>query len=179
MTAQSDRERFDRLLRPQLPRLFRLACRLTASRVDADDLFQELLTRVYLRLDELEALADPASWLARVMYNLFIDDRRRYARERLRVLSEAELDGHGIDALGDGRDGLQDVVRRERLQLLDRALAELSEDHRLAILLHDVEGYKIVEIQEITGDPAGTVKSRLHRGRARLRELLQEHGTFS
>ena len=179
MTTRSDRELFDRLLRPHLPRLFRLACRLTPSRVDADDLFQELLTRVYLRLEELRTLDDPASWLARVMYNLFIDDRRRIARERLKIVAEGELPGNGIDALVAGDDGLQDAVRCERLQVLERALAELSEDHRVALLLHDVEGYKIKEIQAITGDPAGTVKSRLHRARARLRDLLPGDGTFS
>jgi len=47
------------------------------------------------------------------------------------------------------------------------------------ILLHDSEGYKLSEIQSLTGDPIGTIKSRLHRARARLREILQRSGTFS
>ena len=61
---------------------------------------------------------------------------------------------------------------------LEKALEMLSEEHRQAVLLHDVEGYKIKEIQELTGDAAGTIKSRLHRARARLREILESSATF-
>jgi RNA polymerase sigma-70 factor (ECF subfamily) len=53
----------------------------------------------------------------------------------------------------------------------------LSDEHRLVVLLHDTEGYKLEEIHQITGDPVGTIKSRLHRARARLRELLAADGT--
>ncbi|MCH7835108.1 MAG: RNA polymerase subunit sigma-24, partial [Proteobacteria bacterium] len=51
--------------------------------------------------------------------------------------------------------------------------------HRLIVLLHDTEGYKLKEIQDITGVPVGTIKSRLHRARARLRDILSPDGTFS
>ncbi len=179
----SGRGQFERLLKPHMPRLFRLACRLADSRADADDLFQNTLVRVYQRLDELRTLTDPASWLCRVMYNLFIDDRRRYARERLRVVEEGRLPGRGIDGLAAAGADLADVLRGERLALLQRALAQLGEAQRVVVLLHDAEGYKIREIEAITGDPAGTVKSRLHRARQRLRELLPDllpdDGTFS
>ena len=67
----------------------------------------------------------------------------------------------------------------EKLQRLDAALAQLSDEHRQIVLLHDTEGYKLREIQELTGTPIGTVKSRLHRARARLREILEADGTFS
>ena len=68
--------------------------------------------------------------------------------------------------------------RLDDINRLDAALNELSEKHRIVVLLHDSEGYKLKEIQEFTGDPIGTLKSRLHRARARLRELLSEGGTF-
>ena len=64
------------------------------------------------------------------------------------------------------------------MQHLDKALQQLSDEHRLIVLLHDTEGYKMTEIQELMGIPVGTVKSRLHRARARLREILAESGTF-
>ena len=72
----------------------------------------------------------------------------------------------------------RDAERADDIIRLDNALSELSENHRLIVLLHDVEGYKLAEIQEITGDPVGTLKSRLHRARARLRELLSKGGTL-
>ena len=62
---------------------------------------------------------------------------------------------------------------------LDAALSKLSDEHRLVVLLHDTEGYKLHEIQELTGTPIGTLKSRLHRARARLREILDADGTKS
>jgi RNA polymerase sigma-70 factor (ECF subfamily) len=60
---------------------------------------------------------------------------------------------------------------------LQKALAELSLDHRSVLLMHDGEGYKLEEIQIITGVPVGTLKSRLHRARARLRALVTVDGT--
>ena len=74
---------------------------------------------------------------------------------------------------------MRDVERLDNIMQLQRALDSLSDDHRLVVLLHDSEGYKLSEIQEITGDPLGTVKSRLHRARARLREILAADGTIS
>jgi RNA polymerase sigma-70 factor (ECF subfamily) len=68
--------------------------------------------------------------------------------------------------------------RLDDINRLEAALNELSEEHRIVVLLHDSEGYKLKEIQEITGDPIGTLKSRLHRARARLREMLSAGGTF-
>jgi RNA polymerase sigma-70 factor (ECF subfamily) len=62
---------------------------------------------------------------------------------------------------------------------LDNALNTLSDEHRLVVMLHDCEGYKLLEIQEVTGTPVGTLKSRLHRARARLKEILLESGTNS
>ena len=69
--------------------------------------------------------------------------------------------------------------RLEKLRQLDLALAQLSEEHRIVVLLHDTEGYKLKEIQDLIGVPEGTVKSRLHRARARLKEILIDDGTFS
>jgi RNA polymerase sigma-70 factor (ECF subfamily) len=61
---------------------------------------------------------------------------------------------------------------------VQQALAALSIDHRTVLLMHDAEGYKLEEIQLITGIPVGTLKSRLHRARSRLRDVLEIDGTF-
>jgi len=66
----------------------------------------------------------------------------------------------------------------DNIRQLDAALSRLSHEHRLVVLLHDAEGYKMTEIQALTGVPVGTVKSRLHRARARLREILAQDGTI-
>ena len=165
-------------MRPHLERLYRLAWRLTGRKAEAEDLFQELLIRAYGKLDKLVNIDEPGSWLARVMYNLFIDERRRFARRRLHTVEESELSGDGLAGLPGAEDPVQNVQRLQRLERLDAALSQLSDEHRAIVLLHDTEGYKLFEIHELMNIPVGTVKSRLHRARARLREILGEDGTF-
>jgi RNA polymerase sigma-70 factor (ECF subfamily) len=170
---------FERLVRPHFDRLYRLAWRLTGAKPEAEDLFQELLIKAYGKLDDLVEIEEPGSWLCRVMYNLFIDEQRRFARRRMHTVEEGQLAGEGLENLPGGENPVLDNERIERIRRLDRALAQLSDEHRVVVLLHDTEGYKMTEIEERTGVPVGTVKSRLHRARARLREILVADGTIS
>ena len=178
MAASSDIA-FEKLVRPHFDRLYRLAWRLTGQKAEAEDLFQELLIKAYGKLDDLVKIDEPGSWLSRVMYNLFIDERRRFARRRMHTVEEGEMAGDGLAGLPGTENPALDHERLERLQKLDAALSKLSDEHRMIVLLHDTEGYKLTEIQKLIGVPIGTIKSRLHRARARLREILVADGTFS
>lgn len=169
---------FDQLLRPHMQRLYRLAFRLTGSKAEAEDLFQDVLAKTYVRLDDLIDIEQPGTWLSRVMYNHFIDNRRKFARQRLIMVEEGGLPGGSVESLPGDADPQHDAERLDNIMRLETALARLSDEHRLVILLHDTEGYKLDEIQSFTGDPLGTIKSRLHRARAHLRELLANDGTF-
>ena len=175
----NQRASFDTLLRPHLDRLHRLAYRLAGSKAEAEDLFQDVLLKAFARLDDLLEVREPGSWLCRVMYNHFIDNRRRFARARLVSVEESQLPGQSVESLPGDLDPVRDAERLDNIMQLERALAELSDKHRLVVLLHDAEGYKLEEIHQITGDPLGTIKSRLHRARARLRKLLAQGGTNS
>jgi RNA polymerase sigma-70 factor (ECF subfamily) len=168
---------FDALIRPHLDRLYRLSFRLAGNKHEAEDLFQDVVTKMYSRVDDLADVEEPGSWLCRVMYNHFIDNRRRFARQRLVAVSEAQLPGRNVDSLPGDLDPAKDAEQADDIMQLDAALDELSDEHRLVVMLHDCEGYKLLEIQEITGTPEGTLKSRLHRARARLREILITDGT--
>lgn len=179
MGSESHQHTFEKLVRPHFDRLYRLAFRLTGRKPEAEDLFQELLIKAFRMLDDLVAIDEPASWLSRVMYNLFIDERRRFQRQRMHLVDEGFLPGDGLEGLAGSDDPARDNERLEKMRQLDKALAQLSDEQRIIVLLHDTEGYKLKEIQDITGTPIGTVKSRLHRARARLREILTEGGTFS
>lgn len=178
MTAQHNLA-FEKLVRPHFERLYRLAWRLAGQKAEAEDLFQELLIKAYGKLDDLVNIDEPGSWLCRMMYNLYIDDRRRFARRRMHTVEESELAGDGLAGLPGPQNPALEHERFEQIAKLDSALSMLSDEHRVVVLLHDTEGYKLTEIQELTGTPIGTIKSRLHRARARLREILVDDGTFS
>jgi RNA polymerase sigma-70 factor (ECF subfamily) len=179
MTDPHQTEVFERVVRPHFERLYRLAWRLTGTKAEAEDLFQELLIKAFGMLDELVRIEEPGSWLSRVMYNLFVDQHRRFARQRMLLVDEGHLPGQGLADLAGNLDPVEDQERLEKFRRLDAALQQLSEDHRHVVLLHDTEGYKLEEIEALTGTPVGTIKSRLHRARARLRQILQKDGTIS
>ena len=178
MSSIANNQTFERLVRPHFDRLYRLAWRLTGSKAEAEDLFQEPLIKVYGKLDDLLQIEEPGSWLCRVMYNLFIDEQRRFKRRRMMTVEEGQLAGEGLAGLPGAGGPDYDNQRIERIRRLDAALRQLSDEHRIVVLLHDTEGYKMNEIQELTGTPVGTIKSRLHRARARLREILSADGTL-
>jgi len=179
MSTAENSQTFERLVRPQFDRLYRLAWRLTGSKAEAEDLFQELLIKAFGKLDDLVRIEEPGSWLCRVMYNLFIDEQRRFKRRRMHTVEESQLPGDGLAGLPGPGNPDYDNERLEKIRRLDRALAQLSDEHRIVVLLHDTEGYKMSEIQDLIGVPVGTVKSRLSRARARLREILTADGTVS
>lgn len=179
MSSTDNNLAFERLVRPHFDRLYRLAWRLAGSKSEAEDLFQELLLKAYGKLDDLASIEQPGPWLCRVMYNLFIDEQRRFTRHRMRIVDEGQLGPEGIENSAGTDDPVANNEQIEQILRLDNALAQLSDEHRIVVLLHDTEGYKLNEIQELTGTPVGTIKSRLHRARARLREILTADGTIS
>lgn len=175
---RNQRASFEALIKPHLDRLYRLSFRLAGRKHEAEDLFQDVLIKVFPRMEELIDVDQPGAWLCRVMYNHFIDNQRRFARQRLVAVSEDRLPaGRGLEDLPGDLDPVADAERLDNIMRLDNALSKLSDEHRLVVLLHDTEGYKLHEIQELTGTPIGTLKSRLHRARARLREILESDGT--
>lgn len=183
MSSSEHNLAFERLVQPHLDRLYRLAWRLAGSKPEAEDLFQELLIKAYGKLDDLAHIDQPGPWLCRMMYNLFIDEKRRFARRRMQTVEESQLGKDGMASLPASGTAADDPVtnqqRSDVVKRLQKALAQLSDEHRIVVLLHDTEGYKLTEIQALTGTPVGTIKSRLHRARARLREILTADGTIS
>ncbi|MGQ0835501.1 MAG: RNA polymerase sigma factor [Gammaproteobacteria bacterium] len=180
--SETPQRAFERLVRPHLRRLYRLAFRLTGNGPDAEDLLQNVLAKLFERADELSSIADLRPWTGRVLYNQYLDERRRSRARRLRMVeprsvrqSEA-VDPDSLPAQAPGPD--EDAAVALDMRRLERALETLSEEHRVVVLLHDAEGCSLEEIGVMTSAPVGTVKSRLHRARARLRQLFED-GTLS
>ena len=160
---------FEKQLRPYLMDMYRYAYRLTALREDAEDLVQDLLSRLYEKQIVIDELEKPRTWLLKVLYRQFIDWQRKNQRTPTRLLDEHS--NEILDSLSNQQPGPEQVLGQGQTQQeLTQALANLSEDHRILIMLHDVEGFTLQEIQETLEVPVGTLKSRLHRGRQQLRE---------
>ncbi|MDR9437729.1 MAG: RNA polymerase sigma factor [Thiohalophilus sp.] len=167
--------RFEQQLRPHLPALYRYAYRLCGSRDDAEDLVQELLTRLFEKQVPLDNLEHPQSWLLTVLYRQYIDTHRKSQRTPTDL--NAEHSAEILDNLHQTHDTPDHALEQNRLQYdLQRAIDSLNEEQRLVVLLHDVEGFTLPQLQEVLDIPGGTLKSRLHRARARLREILSSEG---
>ena len=159
---------FETLVRPHLDRLYRLAYRFTGSRGSAEDLVQELCVRLLAKSEELRAVDQPGSWLARSLHNLYVDQARRQGRSPIEVVDELPE----VEDPGPGPEELTDLqLTAERLV---EALASLPAEQRAVIAWHDLEGYTLEELAESRELPLGTLKSRLHRARAALRAALME-----
>lgn len=172
---------FEALLRPQFAYLYRIAYRFTGNKPDAEDLVQELLVKLYRRSKELSKVSHLRPWLVRVLYRMFIDNERKQKRSPLRLV-KSRPDSEAEDPLdriaGLQPDPEQYAQRRNLAQHLEQALNQLGKDQRAVIVLHDIEGYRLAELETLLEVPLGTIKSRLHRGRAALREILEKKGNL-
>jgi RNA polymerase sigma factor (sigma-70 family) len=167
---------FERLVREHVPAFYRAAYRWTGAVDQAEDLVQELLVRLYPRLEELRGLDQVKPWALRVMYRIFVDQLRRQRNSPVRFGLETEHTEEGEDGVGALVDELEPellVDREIEQERIVAAWSQLSEEHRVVLSMHDIEEYSLVEIAAMTDTPVGTLKSRVHRARARLREVLQ------
>jgi RNA polymerase sigma-70 factor (ECF subfamily) len=175
--ATGDAAEFERLMREHVPSLYRAAYRWTGAVDRAEDLVQQLLVRLYPRLAELRQLDRVRPWALRVMYRLFVDEHRRERASPVQFgmepAADPEVPAGEDDAWIDPGPGPAELTERELTQeRLIRAWERLGEEHRVVLSLHDIEDYTLPELAQIMDIPLGTLKSRLHRARARLRELL-------
>lgn len=166
---------FDQLMRDHIPSLYRSAFRWTGTVDQAEDLVQDLLARLYPRLDELRALEQVKPWAMRVMYRIFIDQFRRQRNSPVQFgFDEGVEDDTQSEFERSAEEGEPEVLVERQLtqERIAAAWAHLSDDHRIVLSMHDIEEYSLVEIAAMTDTPVGTLKSRVHRARAHLRELL-------
>ncbi|AYY14297.1 RNA polymerase sigma factor SigE [Actinobacteria bacterium YIM 96077] len=159
---------WEEIVRQHSTRVYRLAFRLTGNAHDAEDLTQDVFVRVFRSL----ASYSPGTfegWLHRITTNLFLDSMRRKQRIRFDALGD-----DAAERLG-GREPTPERVLTDQMLESDiqSALDAMAPDFRVAVVLCDVEGLSYEEIAATLGIKLGTVRSRIHRGRAQLREALE------
>ena len=159
---------WDEVVRDHSARVYRLAYRLTGNVPDAEDLTQEVFVRVFRSLPTYTP-GTFEGWLHRITTNLFLDMARR--RQRIR------FEGLGDDAAGrlsgDEPTPAQAFDARHLDGDVQQALAALAPEYRAAVVLCDIEGLSYEEVASTLGVKLGTVRSRIHRGRAQLRVALE------
>jgi RNA polymerase sigma-70 factor, ECF subfamily len=174
-------ERFIRETKPVRDFLVRNAVRLTRQRADAEDLVQETLLKAYVSFDTYREGTHLKSWLSRIMSNAWIDRHRSAQRRPVEQLSAEVTDTRStFDGSHAGSGGRVDSAETQALQSLpsdtELALQALPDELRTIVYYACVADYRNTEIAALLDIPVGTVGSRLHRGKALLREALADPG---
>ena len=161
-----------------LDALYGVSCRMTKSTAEAEDLVQDTVVKAMRARDQFTPGTNLKAWLLRILTNTFINRYRRGGLER------DLFEGPDADSLTDGWVGANTMraMRDPETQALSplveaevqRALDDLPDEFRLAVVLSDIEELSYKEIADVMGCPIGTVMSRLHRGRAILKKSLLE-----
>jgi RNA polymerase sigma-70 factor (ECF subfamily) len=163
---------FQRYVVPEISVLLRVAGTLTAQAADAEDLVQDTLIRAYRSVERFDGRY-PRAWLLTILRRTEINRRRG---RRPDLLRDPEVGLDDIGAAG-GQDSAEGVVLRDEFDAaVQDAFGELSASQREVVALVDVEGFGYAEASRSLGLPEGTVMSRLHRARARMRKRLAAAG---
>jgi RNA polymerase sigma-70 factor, ECF subfamily len=166
---------FEQQVRPYLGQLYPAALRMTRNPADAEDLVQDTLAKAYTAFAQYTPGTNLRAWLHKILANTFINTYRKRKRE--------PAIAPGADPTADwhpGTDPLAGPARSAEAEALDRitdtaildALRQLPPEFRTTVWLADVEGYPYREVAALMGTPLGTVMSRLHRARGKLRHTL-------
>ena len=176
-----DERAFRELVQEHRDRVYSLTYRMLGNRAEAEDVAQEVFIAVFKTVDQFREESKLSTWIYRVTVNHCKNRIKYLARRHQR--DHSELDDSNEPAGEGGGEAPQSAPRRPDRQvegaeidkLMQDAIAELEEEHRVLVVLRDLEDLSIEEIAEITGLPDGTIKSRLHRARLALRKKIQKH----
>ena len=174
---QGDLESFEALITRHEQRVYSLALRMLRHEQDAEDVTQDTFLSALENLDGFRGEAQFSTWLLRIATHAALKViRKRRGHVSLDESTEADSESGPPphpEFIADWRSSTDDLVRNnETRRLLDSALAQLDEKHRLVFLLRDVEGLSVLETAEALGIREANTKVRLLRARLQLRELL-------
>ncbi|MFP4057640.1 MAG: sigma-70 family RNA polymerase sigma factor [Candidatus Brocadiia bacterium] len=177
--AQSgDVEAFGQLVERYQDALYNGIHRMVASRQDAEDLAQEAFVKAFRGIEAFRSRSSFYTWLYAIAVNVAISHRRKQGSSRrlnpVSIQATADETGHAMDVVDQGPRPEEPAANREAGQRIEEAIDQLDDDHRTVVVLRDIEGFDYQTIAGMLDCPQGTVKSRLHRARLALREMLKD-----
>ncbi len=169
---------FEELAIPYIDQLYSAALKMTMNSQDAQDLVQETYMKAYRSFHQFQKNTNVKAWLYTILTNTFINAYRKKQKTPQSIDSE-EINEWQITNSSNQSFGLRsaetEVLESVTDDKIKAALSSLSKEYQLVVYFADIEGYSYKEISEILGIPTGTVMSRLHRARIKLRKLLSEY----
>ncbi|MEW6723473.1 MAG: sigma-70 family RNA polymerase sigma factor [Bacillota bacterium] len=168
---------FEELITAYQKKVFNLAYRMVGNQEDASDLAQEAFLKAFRAMPDFKGQASFSTWLYRIVSNVCLDElRQRRRRQTISLDEPLQLEDEPLPRqVADSGDGPEEILeRREVQEIVQQGIGELGDDHRLALILRELQGKSYQEIAEITGCNIGTVKSRINRARLSLKQLLVE-----
>ena len=169
-----DRASFDQLVRENYTLVYNTAYRMLGDRGKAEDATQTAFVRAYKSLGRFRGGSAFSTWLYRIVSNVCLDTLRSRKEDTVSLeIAHGDDDESQQRPLPDetAEPGAQ-IERAERQEIVHRAIGQLSEDHRVVLVLCDISGLAYDEIAEVLDMPIGTVKSRLNRARLALKDIL-------
>lgn len=170
--CKGDVQAFEELMQSHESRIYAIALRMMGNREDAQDCAQEAMVRIYRAMGSFKGQSALATWIYRITMNTCLDELRR--RKARKVTSLDSLVDNGWSPTDTGDTPEEHGLRVEKQNALNQAIQSLPDDMRAAIILRDVKGYSYDEIASILDANVGTIKSRIRRGREKLREILSK-----
>ena len=172
-TLQGRPASFGVLVHKYQDRLFNAVVHAMGNVEDARDVVQEALVQAFLRLETFQHSSAFYTWLYRIAFNVAASHRRR---KHVTASVEQVREASGQEPVDAGMQPEEQLEQQERCQQVRQAIAQLSEEHRTVLVLRDMEDFGYEDIAQILTLPVGTVRSRLHRARMQLRDIL--NGSF-
>jgi len=173
VTVSPERTRaFDRYIVPELETLYRVALAITGDQPEAEDLVQDTLIRAFRALDRFDG-AYPRAWLLTILRNTNIS---RHRRRRPGLLADADRIDEWAEPVSSASNPESVAMAAVFDETVEAAFGSLGADQQVVIRLIDVDGLSYQEAAEVLGVPIGTVMSRLHRGRTKIKRKLAGSG---
>jgi RNA polymerase sigma-70 factor (ECF subfamily) len=161
---------FEKLVQKYQDRLFNSVSYMVGNTEDAQDIVQETLVQAFSNLRSFQGSSAFYTWLYRIAFNVAATRRRR---KRPVVSVERNRENLGMEPIDEHPTPAEAMEIAERVRQVRRGLAKISQEHRVVLVLREIEGCRYETIAEILDLPIGTIRSRLHRARLELREELK------